>query len=183
MTINRTTLHTGLGLGVLALAIGAWLLLRDSGHQSTNNAYVVADYTLVAPKIPGFVSAVEVEDNQSVKAGDVLARIDDRDYQVALQAARADLDDGVRGEGGGEQPQRRARAGADRCRATKLLTAASGICDRVVLGHELLGIRPARRLLRSHEPTLVRRCPTPRAQTVHRILSGGKGTMGRGCSS
>jgi membrane fusion protein (multidrug efflux system) len=91
MTINRTTLHTGLGLGVLALAIGAWLLLRDGSHQATNNAYVVADYTLVAPKIPGFVSAVEVEDNQSVKAGDVLARIDDRDYQVALQAARADL--------------------------------------------------------------------------------------------
>lgn len=91
MTINRTTLNTGLGLGVLALAVGAWLLLRDGGHQTTNNAYVVADYTLVAPKIPGFVSAVEVEDNQSVKAGDVLARIDDRDYQVALQAARADL--------------------------------------------------------------------------------------------
>jgi len=44
---------------------------------------VVADYTLVAPKIAGFVSSVEVEDNQSVKAGDVLARIDDRDYQVA----------------------------------------------------------------------------------------------------
>lgn len=57
MTINRTTLNTGLGLGVLALAIGAWLLLRDGGHQTTNNAYVVADYTLVAPKIPGFVSA------------------------------------------------------------------------------------------------------------------------------
>ncbi|MBP0644857.1 biotin/lipoyl-binding protein, partial [Mycobacterium tuberculosis] len=73
------------------LAIGAWLLLRDGGHQTTNNAYVAADYTLVAPKSAGFVSAVEVEDNQSVKAGDVLARIDDRDYQVALQAARADL--------------------------------------------------------------------------------------------
>ncbi|MEW2875123.1 HlyD family secretion protein, partial [Pseudomonas aeruginosa] len=64
MTINRTPLNTGLGLGVLALAIGAWLLLRDGGHQTTNNAYVVADYTLVAPKIAGFVSAVEVEDNQ-----------------------------------------------------------------------------------------------------------------------
>ncbi len=43
MTINRTTLNTGLGLGVLALAVGAWLLLRDGGHQTTNNAYVVAD--------------------------------------------------------------------------------------------------------------------------------------------
>lgn len=91
MTINRTYLNAGLGLGVLLLAGGAWLLLRDGRHQTTNNAYVVADYTVVAPKIAGFVSAVEVQDNQAVKAGDVLARIDDRDYQVALLAARADL--------------------------------------------------------------------------------------------
>ncbi|WP_117311367.1 HlyD family secretion protein [Stenotrophomonas sp. G4] len=91
MTINRTYLNAGLGLGVLLLAGAAWLLLRDGRHQTTNNAYVVADYTVVAPKIAGFVSAVNVEDNQAVKAGDVLARIDDRDYQVALLAARADL--------------------------------------------------------------------------------------------
>lgn len=46
---------------------------------------------MVAPKVAGFVSEVRVADNQPVKAGDVLARIDDRDYQVALTAARADL--------------------------------------------------------------------------------------------
>ncbi len=91
MTLKRNSLHAGLGLGVLALAFGGWLLLRDGDHQRTNNAYVVADYTVVAPKIAGFVSTVEVQDNQPVKAGDVLARIDDRDYQVALQAACADL--------------------------------------------------------------------------------------------
>lgn len=91
MTVNKTTLNTGLALGVLALAIGGWLLLRDGRYQRTDNAYVNADFTVVAPKVAGFVSSVDVQDNQRVKAGDVLARIDDRDYQVALQAARADL--------------------------------------------------------------------------------------------
>ncbi|WP_312646581.1 biotin/lipoyl-binding protein, partial [Stenotrophomonas sp.] len=91
MSLNKTTLNTGLVLGVLALAVGSWLLLRDGRYQRTDNAYVNADFTVVAPKVAGFVSSVEVDDNQAVKAGDVLARIDDRDYQVALQAARADL--------------------------------------------------------------------------------------------
>ncbi|KAG1218917.1 hypothetical protein G6F35_007930 [Rhizopus arrhizus] len=91
MSLNKTTLNTGLVLGVLALATGSWLLLRDGRYQRTDNAYVNADFTVVAPKVAGFVSSVEVDDNQPVKAGDVLARIDDRDYQVALQAARADL--------------------------------------------------------------------------------------------
>ena len=47
---------------------------------STDNAYVQADYTTVAPKISGYVTEVLVEDNETVKAGQVLARIDDRDF-------------------------------------------------------------------------------------------------------
>ena len=72
MSLNKTTLNTGLVLGVLALAIGSWLLLRDGRYQRTDNAYVNADFTVVAPKVAGFVSSVEVDDNQPVKAGDVL---------------------------------------------------------------------------------------------------------------
>lgn len=91
MSIQRKSVLIVSVAGVLLLAGGAWWLLRDSGQQSTNNAYVTTDFTVVAPKIAGFVSEVQVQDNQQVKAGDVLARIDDRDYQVALAAARADL--------------------------------------------------------------------------------------------
>ena len=76
---------------MLVLAVGAWLLLRDGRHQHTNDAYVTADFTVVAPQVAGFISEVLVEDNQPVKAGQVLALIDDRDFQVALTAARADL--------------------------------------------------------------------------------------------
>jgi membrane fusion protein (multidrug efflux system) len=59
--------------------------------ESTDDAYVKADYTTIAPKISGYIADVLVNDNDHVKAGQVLARIDDRDYQSALSQARADL--------------------------------------------------------------------------------------------
>ncbi|EJL58323.1 multidrug resistance efflux pump [Rhizobium sp. CF122] len=59
--------------------------------ESTDNAYVKADYTTVAPKVAGYVKEVLVNDNDAVTAGQVLARIDDRDFQVALNQARADV--------------------------------------------------------------------------------------------
>jgi membrane fusion protein, multidrug efflux system len=59
-------------------------------RQSTEDAYVEADYTLVAPKVSGLIAEVAVEDNQRVHAGDLLARIDDRDFKTALKTAQAD---------------------------------------------------------------------------------------------
>jgi membrane fusion protein, multidrug efflux system len=59
--------------------------------ESTDDAYVQADSTIVAPKVSGYLSEVLVADNQSVKAGQVLAKIDDRDYQAALDQAKADV--------------------------------------------------------------------------------------------
>jgi membrane fusion protein (multidrug efflux system) len=59
--------------------------------ESTNDAYVQADYTTIAPKVSGYISAVAVEDNEPVKAGQLLAKIDDRDYQTALAQAKADV--------------------------------------------------------------------------------------------
>ncbi|KWN74437.1 HlyD family secretion protein [Burkholderia ubonensis] len=63
----------------------------DRGTEVTDDAYVTADFTLVAPKVSGLISKVGVEDNQHVNAGDLLAKIDDRDFQVALQNARNEL--------------------------------------------------------------------------------------------
>jgi membrane fusion protein, multidrug efflux system len=57
---------------------------------STDDAYVKADYTTIAPKVAGYLTDVLVKDNQPVKAGQVLARIDDRDYRAALAQARAE---------------------------------------------------------------------------------------------
>jgi membrane fusion protein (multidrug efflux system) len=58
---------------------------------STDDAYVKADYTSVAPKVSGYVSEVLVADNQAVRAGQILARIDDRDFRAALAQAQADF--------------------------------------------------------------------------------------------
>ena len=59
---------------------------------STDDAYMQADNVLISPKISGYLSEVLVTDNQPVKAGQVLARIDDRDYRTALAVARANVD-------------------------------------------------------------------------------------------
>ena len=58
---------------------------------STDDAYVKADNTTIAPKVSGYLTHVLVGDNQRVKAGQVLARIDDRDFKVALDQAKADV--------------------------------------------------------------------------------------------
>lgn len=58
---------------------------------STDDAYVQADISEVSPKIQGYVAAIAVEENQRVEAGDILFRLDDGDYRIALDDARAKL--------------------------------------------------------------------------------------------
>ena len=60
-------------------------------QESTDDAYVRADSTIVAPKVAGQVAAVLVGDDEPVRAGRALARIDDRDYRTALDEARANV--------------------------------------------------------------------------------------------
>jgi len=74
---------------LLAAAGAAWAL--RGAPASTDNAYVRADITSVASKVGGYVVAVEVRDNQSVRPGDVLFRIDDRDYRARLAQAEANV--------------------------------------------------------------------------------------------
>lgn len=58
---------------------------------STDDAYVKADNTAIAPKVSGYLDRVLVGDNEHVRAGQVLARIDDRDFRIALDQAKADV--------------------------------------------------------------------------------------------
>jgi membrane fusion protein, multidrug efflux system len=58
---------------------------------STDDAYVQAHSVIISPRVSGYIVAVPVNDNQPVHAGQVLARIDPRDYQTALAAARANV--------------------------------------------------------------------------------------------
>jgi len=59
--------------------------------EATDDAYVKADSTIVAPKISGYIAQVLVGDNERVKPGQLLAKIDDRDYKAALNQAHADV--------------------------------------------------------------------------------------------
>jgi membrane fusion protein (multidrug efflux system) len=74
-----------------AASFGTYWYKTGRFLESTDDAYVQADYTTIAPKVSGYIADVKVEDNQPVKAGDVLAVIDDRDYRTALAQARADV--------------------------------------------------------------------------------------------
>ncbi|WP_248806197.1 HlyD family secretion protein [Pseudomonas sp. MWU13-2100] len=55
--------------------------------ESTDDAYIGADVTVIGPKVPGYIAELKVTDNQFVHAGDLLVKIDDRDYVAALQKA------------------------------------------------------------------------------------------------
>jgi membrane fusion protein, multidrug efflux system len=79
---------------VVILGVVAWACTRlfaDSNTETTNDAYVTADFTLVAPRVAGQLSDVFVDDNQQVKAGQLMVRIDDRDFRAALLSAQADV--------------------------------------------------------------------------------------------
>ncbi|NIJ69531.1 HlyD family secretion protein [Xanthomonas sp. 60] len=82
---------TIIGVAVLVILI-AWLvyhLLVGRYLQDTNNAYLQADAVAVAPRINGYVTEVLVQDNQWVKAGEPLLRIDPRTYRATLDQAEA----------------------------------------------------------------------------------------------
>ncbi|HEX4507075.1 MAG TPA: HlyD family secretion protein [Alphaproteobacteria bacterium] len=94
---RRIVRRAALGLGLLA----ATALAGDFGYDywtmgrfmvSTDDAYVQADYTTVAPKVSGYIADVAVQDNEAVKAGQVLAHIDDRDFRAAQAQAKAGVD-------------------------------------------------------------------------------------------
>jgi membrane fusion protein (multidrug efflux system) len=77
---------------LLAALIGGllyWLQVRH--YESTDDAFVAARSFSVAAKVGGYVTDIPVTDNQHVNAGDLLARIDERDYRIAVDQATAQV--------------------------------------------------------------------------------------------
>jgi membrane fusion protein (multidrug efflux system) len=89
----RKALLTGAALAMLAgTAWYGWDYWTVGRFQvSTDDAYVKADNTTVAPKVSGYLYRVLVGDNERIMAGQILAQIDDRDFKVALDQAKADV--------------------------------------------------------------------------------------------
>jgi len=84
-------LRLGMVIGLVAATWGLWYLLFERGMVSTDNAYVAADSAVITPRIAAAVAEVRVTDTQTVKAGDVLVRLDDADARVELASAEAAL--------------------------------------------------------------------------------------------
>ncbi|MGF1700250.1 HlyD family secretion protein [Photobacterium makurazakiensis] len=75
----------------LGLAGGGYWFGYGQYFESTDNAYLQGDITNISPKVAGYIIESYVEDNQQVKAGDLLAKIDDRDFIAADDQAKAKL--------------------------------------------------------------------------------------------
>jgi membrane fusion protein (multidrug efflux system) len=91
--LGRHPLAAVLGPLLLVLAVVAIYLYWDYARhfQSTDDAFIAARQYAIAPKISGYITAVPVTDNQHVAAAGVVARIDERDYRVALEQADAQV--------------------------------------------------------------------------------------------
>jgi membrane fusion protein (multidrug efflux system) len=91
--LRRTALALAGALAVAGAAeFGHYYLTTGRYLETTDDAYVKADSTIIAPKVSGYIAEVLVSDNEPVKAGQLLARIDDRDFKTALHQARADVE-------------------------------------------------------------------------------------------
>lgn len=95
---QRSLLQRLSSKGVVSLAVavvvgvaGVAYIVSPKSKVSTDNAYLRADSSVVAPKVRGLVSEVLVEHNQTVKRGDQLVRIDAEEFDAKVAAAQADL--------------------------------------------------------------------------------------------
>ena len=91
---KRKPLWPWLLVGVLVLGFVAVVLViiyAPSDSVWTDDAYVTAHYATIAPRVSGQVSSVDVDDNQTVRAGQVLVTLDDRDFRTTLATDEAML--------------------------------------------------------------------------------------------
>src|SRR3954468_22269654 len=81
------------GAAVVIVLLVVFFVWRSSGKQSTDDAQVDGHITQVSARVGGTITAVNIKENQRVEAGAVLAELDPRDYQVAVDRAKAELAD------------------------------------------------------------------------------------------
>ena len=85
--LRRRPIASAVGAILAAAAMGAGYIYFDytEHFQSTDDAFIASRQIALAPKVSGYVTQVAVTDNEHVPAGGVIARIDDRDYRIALE--------------------------------------------------------------------------------------------------
>jgi membrane fusion protein, multidrug efflux system len=74
------------------VAVGAYFVISGWYWERTDDAYVTAHLTTVIAKVPAYVQTLHIDDNVAVEAGELLVELDPRDYAVAVEIARANLE-------------------------------------------------------------------------------------------
>ncbi len=123
------------GLGALALAGAVFYWIHSSAHETTDDATIEAHVLPVSSKVTGQILEVDVDDNQHVEKGALLARIDPRDYQVKLDQAGAEL---------AAAKAEAARAAADAARSKQLFErddVSRQVYDKAVADAEVFKAR------------------------------------------
>ena len=85
---NKVTIWLG---PVILVVIGLWIYMTGGRHVETDNAYLKANMVSISSEVSAKVVEVLITDNSPVEAGDVLFRVDDQPYQIALIRAQANL--------------------------------------------------------------------------------------------
>lgn len=76
-------------IAIIAAILAGGYFINESKYQSTDDAYVEADIIQITPKVSGHIVESYIEDNKEVKAGDIVAKIDDEMYKVRYEQAKA----------------------------------------------------------------------------------------------
>ena len=88
---ERLRLPLMIGVPLLAVGVGLYFYLMSGRYESTDDAYVQAAQVSISSNVSGRVSEVDVRDNQRVRRGELLFRLDERPFRIAVEDARARL--------------------------------------------------------------------------------------------
>ncbi|MCI8212315.1 disulfide bond formation protein DsbA [Pseudomonas sp. S25] len=125
MKQHRTALFLACVAVIVCVAYIGYRLISGGTVQHTDDAYIRADSVLVSPRLSGQIIRIAVEDNQRVKAGDLLAEIDSADYRVAQLSAKANVEAASAQIQNLQASIERQKAVIDQTAATTRATAAS----------------------------------------------------------
>ena len=76
-------------LAITAVIIAIVFYINSLRYQNTDDAYIESDLVQIAPRVSGQIEEIYIKDNQKIKEGDLVAKIDDTDYKVKLEQAQA----------------------------------------------------------------------------------------------
>ena len=76
-------------LAIIAVIAAIVFYINSLRYQNTDDAYVESDLVQIAPRVSGQIEEIFITDNQRIKEGDLIAKIDDSDYKVKLEQAQA----------------------------------------------------------------------------------------------